>query len=225
MDAIDGDESDMDLDFGDSVDPKRIAAIADGRKIRESDDAGGGASGSLGAPAPSSGQANGKAQGSSGPLEATGSRPDEASEAVAAVVRRRRRKAPRLTGDLLCGERGVPALMEATRKFVEEEDGKQTAGNELGQLRKALRLYRHWAKDLFPSIALPDFLERCEKLGGSYGVKDIIDHLRYDEPSSSDGSDGEDNEDAAFYFEQIAEHLRKNPHKGFKEDAGRILGL
>lgn len=33
-----------------------------------------------------------------------------------------------------------------------------------------------------------------------------------------------DNEDSAFYFEQIAEHLRNNP-KGFKENVGRILGV
>lgn len=31
--------------------------------------------------------------------------------------------------------------------------------------------------------------------------------------------------DSGFYFEQIVEHLRKNPHKGLKEDAGRILGI
>lgn len=33
-----------------------------------------------------------------------------------------------------------------------------------------------------------------------------------------------DKEDAAFYFEQIAEHLRSNP-KGFKETASRVLGV
>lgn len=35
----------------------------------------------------------------------------------------------------------------------------------------------------------------------------------------------EQQEDAAFYFEQIAEFIRDNPQKGLKEDAGRILGL
>lgn len=35
----------------------------------------------------------------------------------------------------------------------------------------------------------------------------------------------EDQPDSAFYFEQIAEHLRDNPQKGLKEDVGRILGL
>ena len=32
-------------------------------------------------------------------------------------------------------------------------------------------------------------------------------------------------EDAAFYFEQLAEHLRRNPEKGLNESVGRILGL
>lgn len=31
--------------------------------------------------------------------------------------------------------------------------------------------------------------------------------------------------DSAFYFEQVAEFVRDNPHKGLKEDAGRVLGL
>lgn len=31
--------------------------------------------------------------------------------------------------------------------------------------------------------------------------------------------------DAAFYFEQLAEHLRRNPEKGLNESVGRILGL
>ena len=35
--------------------------------------------------------------------------------------------------------------------------------------------------------------------------------------------EGED--DAAFYFEQVADHLRKNPHKGLSEDPSRVLGL
>lgn len=32
-------------------------------------------------------------------------------------------------------------------------------------------------------------------------------------------------EDAAFYFEQLAEHLRRNPEKGLNENVSRILGL
>lgn len=32
-------------------------------------------------------------------------------------------------------------------------------------------------------------------------------------------------EDAAFYFGQVMEHLRRNPQKGFKEEIGRILGV
>ena len=32
-------------------------------------------------------------------------------------------------------------------------------------------------------------------------------------------------EDASFYFSQIAEFIKRNPHKGINEDAGRILGV
>ena len=49
---------------------------------------------------------------------------------------------------------------------------------------------------------LIDFMERCANL-----------------------LDRDNQSDSSFYFEQIAEHLRKNPHKGLKEDIGRILGL
>jgi len=35
----------------------------------------------------------------------------------------------------------------------------------------------------------------------------------------------EDQGDAAFYFGQVADHLRKDPHKGFNETVTRILGL
>lgn len=32
-------------------------------------------------------------------------------------------------------------------------------------------------------------------------------------------------EEAAFYFEQVHEHLKRNPQTGFKEKVGRILGI
>ena len=32
-------------------------------------------------------------------------------------------------------------------------------------------------------------------------------------------------EDAAFYFEQVHEHLKRNPQTGFKEKISRILGI
>ena len=32
-------------------------------------------------------------------------------------------------------------------------------------------------------------------------------------------------DDSAFYFEQVADHLRKNPHKGLTESVSRVLGL
>jgi len=35
----------------------------------------------------------------------------------------------------------------------------------------------------------------------------------------------ENDPDAAFYFEQIAEHLTRSPQKGLNESVHRILGL
>jgi hypothetical protein len=32
-------------------------------------------------------------------------------------------------------------------------------------------------------------------------------------------------DDAAFYFEQLAEHIQSNPEKGLSESVSRILGL
>lgn len=32
-------------------------------------------------------------------------------------------------------------------------------------------------------------------------------------------------ENAAFYFEQVHEHLKRNPQSGFKEKISRILGI
>ena len=37
--------------------------------------------------------------------------------------------------------------------------------------------------------------------------------------------EAQDENDAAFYFEQLAEHLRRNPEKDLNESVGRILGL
>jgi len=56
---------------------------------------------------------------------------------------------------------------------------------------------------------------------GRIDLREIVDFVeRCAELLSRDNK-----EDSAFYFEQISEHLRNNPHKGLKEDAGRILGL
>lgn len=33
------------------------------------------------------------------------------------------------------------------------------------------------------------------------------------------------NEDASYYFDQVAEWLKVNPQKGFKESTSRILGI
>ena len=56
---------------------------------------------------------------------------------------------------------------------------------------------------------------------GRVDMREIIDFME----RCANVLEREGHEDSAFYFEQIAEFVRDNPHKGLKEDAGRVLGL
>lgn len=56
---------------------------------------------------------------------------------------------------------------------------------------------------------------------GKINLFDLIDFMEM----SGDALRKEGNDDAAFYFDQAAEYLRINPHKGLKEGPARILGL
>jgi len=56
---------------------------------------------------------------------------------------------------------------------------------------------------------------------GRVDLRELIDFLT----RCAETLDRDDQPDSSFYFEQIAEHLKTNPHKGLKEDIGRILGL
>ena len=56
---------------------------------------------------------------------------------------------------------------------------------------------------------------------GRIDLREIIDFME----RCANALERDNRSDSGFYFEQIAEHLRKNPHKGLKEDAGRILGI
>ena len=56
---------------------------------------------------------------------------------------------------------------------------------------------------------------------GRVDQREIIDFMK----RCANVLDREGQEDSAFYFEQVAEFVKNNPHKALKEDAGRILGL
>jgi len=56
---------------------------------------------------------------------------------------------------------------------------------------------------------------------GRIGIRELIDFM--ERCSTTLEKNGE--EDASFYFSQIAEFIKRNPHKGINEDAGRILGV
>ena len=56
---------------------------------------------------------------------------------------------------------------------------------------------------------------------GRVDLREIVDFME----RCANVLDRENQPDSSFYFEQIAEHLRRNPQKGLREDAGRVLGL
>ena len=56
---------------------------------------------------------------------------------------------------------------------------------------------------------------------GRVSIKELIDFFEV----CTNKLNKSEESDAAFYFEQVAEYLNKNPHKGLQEDVGRILGL
>ena len=56
---------------------------------------------------------------------------------------------------------------------------------------------------------------------GRVDLRELIDFME----RCANVLEREGEEESAFYFEQIAEFVKSNPHKALKEDAGRILGL
>lgn len=56
---------------------------------------------------------------------------------------------------------------------------------------------------------------------GRIGIRELVDFME----RCANVLEREGEPDSAFYFEQIAEFVKKNPHKGINEDAGRILGV
>ena len=56
---------------------------------------------------------------------------------------------------------------------------------------------------------------------GRVSIKQLIDFMQSSANKLRDS--GED--DAAFYFEQVADYLQKNPYKGLDESVSKVLGL
>lgn len=56
---------------------------------------------------------------------------------------------------------------------------------------------------------------------GRVGIKELIDFFQ----TCANKLDANGEEGSAFYFEQVADHLQKNPHKGLQEKVERILGI
>jgi hypothetical protein len=56
---------------------------------------------------------------------------------------------------------------------------------------------------------------------GRVDLRELIDFME----RCSETLEKEGQSDASFYFGQIAEYIRSNPHKGLKDGVGRMLGL
>lgn len=56
---------------------------------------------------------------------------------------------------------------------------------------------------------------------GRIDLRELIDFMT----RCASALERDNQSDSSFYFEQIAEHLRDNPHQGLKADIGRVLGL
>ena len=56
---------------------------------------------------------------------------------------------------------------------------------------------------------------------GRVSLTEVIDFMQ----SAENLLEREGQEDAAFYFGQVAEFLKENPTKAFKESVGRVLGV
>lgn len=56
---------------------------------------------------------------------------------------------------------------------------------------------------------------------GRVDLRELIDFMQ----RCAESLEKEGQEDASYYFEQVAEFVRENPHKGLKENVTRILGL
>lgn len=56
---------------------------------------------------------------------------------------------------------------------------------------------------------------------GRVSLNEVIDFMQ----TAENLLEREGQEDAAFYFGQVAEFLRDNPTKGLKENVGRVLGV
>ncbi|XP_052099934.1 TIMELESS-interacting protein-like isoform X1 [Mytilus californianus] len=88
-----------------------------------------------------------------------------------------RKPMPKLDGQRLTGERGIPILPKVFEKVKFKGQG-----NETQDLRIIMRYLEHWAHRLFPMMPFDEVLERIEKLGTKKEVQTCIKKMRLDMP-------------------------------------------
>lgn len=96
-------------------------------------------------------------------------------EEVEIELKKKPRKKPRpFNEDVLTNRDGLLRIYEEfpnSCKF-------RGRGKEAEDLKRLLGMYKEWAFQLYPNLALPDILSRCDSLGGKGKVRSNMEQLR-----------------------------------------------
>jgi hypothetical protein len=93
------------------------------------------------------------------------------------LVKKKARYARPFTEDILTLPDGLQRIYEEfplTCKF-------RGRGSEAKDIKKLMSTYREWAFQLYPGLAFPDIVSRCEALGGKAKTRTTLEHLREQE--------------------------------------------
>ncbi|KAM9313272.1 TIMELESS-interacting protein [Gastrophryne carolinensis] len=102
------------------------------------------------------------------------SQPEEAPKPARRAVKRPQ---PKLDGQRLTSQRGLPAL-----RHLFDNVKFKGKGHETEDLRVLLRQMENWAHRLFPKLQFEDFLNRLEALGAKKEVQTCLKRIRMDLP-------------------------------------------
>lgn len=74
-----------------------------------------------------------------------------------------RKKARRVTVDLLLGDSGLPKL----NSNIRDKGNLKRTGNMAKDSRRLVALYENWGQGMLPTVPFPEFVQQIEKLSGN----------------------------------------------------------
>ena len=99
---------------------------------------------------------------------------EEGKEGEIELKKKARKKARPFNEDVLSSRDGLLRIYEEfpmSCKF-------RGRGKEAEDLQRLLGMYKEWAFQLYPNLAMPDILARCDSLGGKGKVRSHMEQLR-----------------------------------------------